>query len=291
MTRRYRAIVAYDGARYHGFQRLTGTASAPSVQGALEAALLRVSGAVTTVTGAGRTDAGVHATGQVIAFDSDWRHSEADLLRAVNASLPEDIVVQRLDVAAPDFHPRYDALSRAYVYRVYQAPVRQPLLDRTAWWVRGDPALALNSMNEAAARLVGTHDFASFGTPPRGDRGTTRRTVFESVWLDDPAPLHLEGQARLLAYRIEADAFLYRMVRSVAATLIEVGLGRLSLETFEAVFQARDRARVHHLAPAHGLTLIRVHYPSSSETTRAGRRPLEHDNDEVQDLHTHNRDS
>ncbi|MCC7208509.1 MAG: tRNA pseudouridine(38-40) synthase TruA [Anaerolineae bacterium] len=291
MTRRFRAVIAYDGARYHGFQRLTGAASAPTVQGALEAALLRVSGAATSVMGAGRTDAGVHATGQVIAFDSDWRHSDADLLRALNATLPEDIVVQRLDVAAPDFHPRYDALRRAYVYRVYQSPVRQPLLDKTAWWVRGDPALALDQMNAAAARLVGTHDFASFGTPPRGDKGTTRRTVVESVWLDEPAPLHVAGTARLLAYRIEADAFLYRMVRAVAATLIEVGRGRLALDGFEAAFQARDRAAVRHLAPAHGLTLIAVHYPSSSETTRAGRRPLEHDNDEVQDLHTHNRDS
>jgi tRNA pseudouridine38-40 synthase len=291
VTQRYCAVISYDGARYHGFQRLTGKASAPSVQEALETALFRVNGSETAVTGAGRTDAGVHATGQVIAFDSDWQHSEADLLRALNATLPEDIVVQRLERAAPDFHPRYDALSRAYVYRVYQAPVRQPLLDRTVWWVRGAPVLDMALMNQAAARLVGTHDFASLGTPPRGEKGTTRRTVFDSMWVEEHAPLHLEGVARILAYRIEADAFLYRMVRSATATLVEVGTGRLSLEAFEAVFQARDRAKVRHLAPAHGLTLIKVNYPSSSETTRAGRRPLEHDKDEVQDLHTHNRDS
>lgn len=266
---RFRAIVAYDGAGYHGFQRLSG--GAPSVQAAIEAALTRINGGPVEVIGAGRTDAGVHATGQVIAFEMSWRHTEADLLRAINATLPNDIAVQQLSRAAPGFHPRYDARSRAYCYRVYAAPQRQPLLERLAWQVRVEPDVAL--MNEAAALLIGTHDFASFGTPPRGESGTTRRTVFEARWEAEPPRFGVP----ILAFHIEADAFLYRMVRSVVGALIEVGTAHMTVQAFEAAFRAHDRARIGVLAPPHGLTLAQVSYdPVSDKTdmTDAGRRPL-----------------
>src|SRR5579872_919010 len=111
---RYRAIVAYEGFAYHGFQRLTE--DLPTIQGTLEKAIAKISGQQVTVLGAGRTDAGVHATGQVIAFDLEWRHDEDDLIRAINATLPIDIAVQRLERTRPDFHPRYDARSRTYQY-------------------------------------------------------------------------------------------------------------------------------------------------------------------------------
>ena len=161
---RYRAIVAYDGMNYHGFQRLPK--DQPSIQGALEAAIAKISGQPATVLGAGRTDAGVHATGQVIAFDLDWKHGEGDLLNAINATLPNDIAVQRLERTAPGFHPRYDAHSRTYQYFVYEAQIRQPMMARMSWWVHPPPhqRLDIDKMNWAAAKLLGIHDFASFGT-------------------------------------------------------------------------------------------------------------------------------
>lgn len=130
---RYRAVVAYDGTDYFGFQRQAG--DTPTIQGAIEAALRRVTECEITVTGAGRTDTGVHAIGQVIAFDTAWRHTTADLWRAINARLPVSIVLRSLDEAAANFHPRFDARSRAYVYTLLFAPVRQPLWQRTAWQI------------------------------------------------------------------------------------------------------------------------------------------------------------
>ncbi len=259
---RYRAVLAYDGTNYHGFQRLSG--EQPTIQGKLEAALENLSGGPVKVTGAGRTDAGVHATGQVIAFDLDWRHGEDDLLRAVNANLPNDIALQRLERTRPDFHPRYDALSRTYRYWVHPAPIRQPTLERLAWWVRGEPDI--DKMNAASAVLIGSHDFASFGTPPRGEKGTTQRRVLGAAWTREALP---DGVS-LCAYRIEADAFLYRMVRTTVAALIEVGLGRMTIDQFVEIFQARDRARIGLLAPAHGLTLVAVKYNDHGGETPAG---------------------
>jgi tRNA pseudouridine38-40 synthase len=274
---RYRAILAYDGTEYRGFQRLAG--DQPTIQGMVETAIARVSGQQVTVLGAGRTDAGVHATGQVIAFDLIWRHPDDDLLRAINATLPDDIAVQGLERAEPDFHPRFDAASRTYQYFVYEAPIRQPLMGRMSWWVRPPAYQRLNvdTMNWAAAKLLGVHDFASFGTPPQGEK--TVRQVFRSEWeIEVPT----QG-TRLISYRIEANAFLYRMVRSIVGTLVEIGLGRMSVEEFIDAFQARDRSRISRLAPAHGLTLVEVKYGGETPA----RKQQENQN-EIQDLHTHN---
>ncbi|TET54856.1 MAG: tRNA pseudouridine synthase A, partial [Anaerolineales bacterium] len=186
-ARRARAVVAYDGTNYSGFQR---QANAPSVQAALEEAIREVTGEKAGVIGAGRTDAGVHGTGQVIAFDTAWIEDEAppetdreqrcagDLQRALNAVLPADIAVRELRLAAPDFHPRYDAVSRQYRYTVYNAPVRSPLARWHSLHVMG--ALDVNAMQEAAALLVGEHDFAAFGRPPTGD--STVRRVLTAEW-------------------------------------------------------------------------------------------------------------
>lgn len=250
--------MAYDGTKYLGFQRLPE--GQPTIQGMLEWALERISGGKVTVRGAGRTDAGVHAIGQVIAFDLAWRHPDNVLMNAMNALLPKEIVVQRLERAAPDFDPRYGAARRVYEYRVYTAPVRNPVLDRIAWWV-GD-ALDLEAMNAAAALLVGAHDFASFGSPPRGERGTTRRVIYHSAW--SAAGMLLGGM--VYCYRVEANAFLYRMVRTITAGLVEVGRGRWSVAYFEAAFKACDRETMRKLAPPNGLTLVEVKYLNGGET-------------------------
>lgn len=242
---RYRATLAYDGTAYHGFQR---QANAPTVQGRVEAALECIGSRAVTLIGAGRTDAGVHATGQVIAFDLDWRHAPEALCRALNANLPPDIAVRGVQEAAPGFHPRYDARSRSYEYRLYVAPVRDPLRRWRAWHL--DRPLDVPAMQQAAHRLVGTRDFGAFGSPPQGENAV--RTVFEAHWEDGPGQEHV--------FTIVADAFLYRMVRTIVATLVEVGQGRMTPETFREVLAACERGRAAPPAPPHGLTLVAVNY-------------------------------
>lgn len=252
--RRFRAVIAYDGRDFSGFQRLA-TSGGRSVQGVLEAALTHLAHHPIRVIGAGRTDAGVHASGQVIAFDLAWRHDLAALQRAINANLPRDVCVLSLALAADDFHPRYQAVRREYAYRVYVSAVRHPLLDRAAWQVY--QPLDVARMNLSAAALIGRHDFASFGTPPLGERGTTVRTVFRSEWQADGAVYGLP----CYVYHIAADAFLYRMVRAIVGMLVAVGTAQVSHAAFLAAFAAKDRGAVKHLAAAHGLTLTAVFYP------------------------------
>ena len=247
----YRAVVAYDGTGYFGFQRQAdGT---PTLQGELESALERVTGQQVTLKAAGRTDTGVHATGQVIAFELDWRHSPEDLGRALNANLPDAVAIRSLDEAEQGFHPRFDARSRVYEYTLYAAPVRQPLLNRFAWHVPANSPLDVETMRRAASQLPGVHDFATFGQPPQGE--STVREVMSSELLATPQP---GGQ--LVRYRIEANAFLYRMVRRLVGALVRVGSGDLSLDEFEAAFRAADGTWPNQAAPAHGLCLVEVRY-------------------------------
>lgn len=252
---RYRAVVEYDGTGYAGFQRLTrrkgaGAAHAaglPSIQETLETALGRVLGAPAQAPGAGRTDAGVHARGQVVAWDADWRHGPDALLRALNATLPEDIVLREIAEAAPGFHPRFDARSRTYEYTLYVAPVR-PALGRQYAWHRWEK-LDAEALRAAAERLVGEHDFATFGQPTRGD--ITVRRVMRAEWHVRP-PYWI--------FEIEANAFLQRMARSLVGTLRAVGARELSVDGFAEALAAADRRRSGPAAPAHGLCLTRVSY-------------------------------
>jgi tRNA pseudouridine38-40 synthase len=254
---RYRAVLAYDGTAYGGFQRQAGPV--PTIQGALEAALARVTAQAVTVVGAGRTDAGVHASGQVIAFAVDWRHEVSALLRALNANLPTDIALHSLAVAEPGFHPRFSARSRTYAYRLYGRCTRHPLWDRYCWQVPAE--LDVAAMQQAARLLVGEHDFATFGQPPQGE-STVRRVMHSSVratpiWGEVPDAL---TPGSPLTYTITANAFLQRMVRSIVGTLVAVGRGAMSLEAFEAALAAADRSRAGPTAPPHGLILVSVGY-------------------------------
>jgi tRNA pseudouridine38-40 synthase len=277
---RYRAVIAYEGDAFQGFQRLRGSAAAPSVQSALELALADLAGQPVPIIAAGRTDRGVHASGQVIAFDLAWGHSERALQNALNAALPDSIAVLQLSRAADDFHPRYQAATRTYEYRIYLSNVRHPLLARYAWRVTPPCELAL--MNSAAALLIGRHDFASFGTPPLGERGTTERTVFAAEWRALPA----QHGIACAAFRITADAFLYRMVRAIVGSLVAVGQGKMSLAAFERAFQAAQRGAIRHLAPPHGLTLVEVTF-SETDTDSKREDARWSAEDEIQDLHTY----
>jgi tRNA pseudouridine38-40 synthase len=240
----FRAVIEYDGTDYHGFQFQIDRRS---VQGVLEEALNEVTGQVIRVVGAGRTDAGVHARGQVIAFRVRWRHGIADLLRAMNATLPRGVVLLSLEVAPEGFHPRYSARSRWYQYTVLNQPFRSPLSQR--WALHVSKPLDVSLMDRAAISLVGEHDFATFGKPPYGQHAVRR--VLRANWWREKAFLYFD---------IEANAFLQKMVRSLVGTLIQVGAGVLSMEEFCQRLTVRDRSLAGPTAPPHGLCLMAVSY-------------------------------
>ena len=261
-VRYYSALVAYDGTDYHGFQVQR---NASSVQGALEATLNAFTLRASRVVGAGRTDAGVHALGQVIAVRLGWAHTAADLQRAWNAHLPPAITVRCVVEAPDDFHPRFSALSRTYRYTVRNAgsedwrtlPRRSPLTDRFALF-EGRP-LDEAVMEEAARHLVGTHDFATFGQPPEPGDGTVR-TVLAARWdvTDEALGLY---PGRQLVFTITANAFLRQMVRNIVGTLLAVGRGEWRVADVANALAARRRNRSAPPAAPQGLVLEKVTYP------------------------------
>jgi tRNA pseudouridine38-40 synthase len=244
----YQAVLEYDGTDFLGFQRQR---EGRTVQGEVENALRRLGWTGRAVLGAGRTDTGVHAAGQVIAFAFDWRHGEADLLRALNANLPLDAAVTALAECPPDFHPRYSAKARRYRYTIYNRPVRAPLWARYAWQV-GSPRLDVAAMQAAGRLILGRHDFATFGDDP--DEGTnTLRTVTRAEWSAEP-------DTGRLYFDTQAEAFLYRMVRSLVGAFKRVGDGSLTVEAFSAIMESRDRAQCPTVAPPQGLCLMEILY-------------------------------
>jgi tRNA pseudouridine38-40 synthase len=246
---KYRALLAYEGTAYQGFQRQAE--GIPTIQATVEQAIQKATQQQITLAAAGRTDAGVHATGQIISFSVEWRHQSQTLLQAVNASLPGDIALQRL-VEDPDeqFHPRFSAASRMYSYTVLQTIQRQPLMRNRAWHV--NQKLDLVKMQNAAGILIGEHDFATFGLPPHGSN--TIRRIFQSEWE------HREAE---LLYRIEATAFLQHMVRRIVGMLVDVGRGWLTVSQFEDYFRRADLALSKTIAPPQGLILEAVRYPDT----------------------------
>lgn len=252
---RCRATLAYDGTAYHGFQRQAN--ASPTIQGSVEAALAEIAGRPVGVIGAGRTDAGVHATGQVIAFDLDWRHPLSDLRNALNAFLPADIAVRVVDEAAAGFHPRYNALSREYKYAIYVAPVRDPLRRWRAWHLT--QSLDDGAIAEAVRLIVGTYDFSAFGKPPQGENAV--RTVYEARW---KCPLPGEHH-----FTIRANAFLFRMVRTLVGTLVWVGQQRVTAAQFEGILSDRERGNAGPPAPPYGLVLTGVQYDDRAGDSRS----------------------
>jgi len=241
----YRATVEYDGTDFNGFQRQAQ--GERTVQETLETAIESVTQQTVTVIGAGRTDSRVHARGQVIAFEVAWAHGEEVLLRALNANLPPDVVIRDLSVAPSGFHPRFSARHRTYQYFINNHTVPSPLMRRTSWHRPRPLDLAL--MNQASALLVGEHDFATFGQPPVGDN--TVRTVYSAEW---------QREGHLMTFTIKANAFLYRMVRSLVGSLVLVGEGRWSVEQFAEVFAAADRDLAGPTAPPQGVCLVAVSF-------------------------------
>ena len=265
---RYQVTLAYDGTHFLGFQR---QGKSRTVQVVVEAALRQLGWQGKTLLAAGRTDTGVHASGQVIAFDLDWTHDLAALGRAMNANLPQDVAVQLVAVAADDFHPRFDARSRTYQYRVYCEPNRSPLHDRFAWRVW--PAAALEKLQVAASLFEGTYDFAAFGTPPRVN-GSTIRTVYRANW---------ERLSGGLLFEITANAYLYHMVRRIVFLQVLAGQGHLDLAELKLGIEAAQ-PQTPGLAPPQGLALTKVNYAASEQELNGFRIIASGEDDRGKDL-------
>jgi tRNA pseudouridine38-40 synthase len=242
---RIKAVIAYDGTDYHGFQRQSPDRE-PSIQGTLEGALSTI-GQAGVVLGAGRTDAGVHASGQVIAFDVNWRHELDNLQRALNATLPADMAVLELEQTADTFHPRYDAVSRAYRYSISNTRVRNPLTVRYALHVPQE--LDVDAMRRALAYAIGDHDFVAFGQPTVGE--STIRSLYR-------ADVIARGSS--IAIELQANGFLYRMVRRIVGTLIPIGRGEQTPEDFKEILKSGDPNRAGPAVAPNGLCLTEVNY-------------------------------
>jgi len=244
---RFRITIAYDGTDYVGWQR---QATGVSIQGLLEDALSQIEEGPVTVTGAGRTDAGVHALGQVAAFSLTRPIATDALVRALNIRLPNAVRALAAEAAPADFHPQYAARSKTYRYHIWNGDVVSPFEYRYVWHVPG--ALDLAAMGAAARMLEGRHDFAAFQSVG-SDPAQTERTVFSSL-------VHRSENPDEIAYEITGDGFLRHMVRAIAGSLVEIGRGGRRPEWIQEVIASRDRSLAGRTAPSAGLCLVRVEY-------------------------------
>ena len=246
--RNVRVLLAYDGSRFFGWQRQAGF---DSVQETIERALLGLTGSSVVVHGAGRTDTGVHAFGQVAHFHLETRLDDDRLRHALNHYLAPSISVRRLETCADDFHARFAAVKKRYLYLTATSRFRPPFAPNLCHWT-SDP-LDLRAMRIAAQPLVGRHDFSAFaGT--RSKRSNNVRTL---------RPIRFLVRRQRLGLVVGADGFLYNMVRNIAGTLLEVGRGKMAPGEVARVLASKDRRRAGPTAPAAGLYLLRVSYADS----------------------------
>jgi tRNA pseudouridine38-40 synthase len=242
---RLKLTIQYDGTEYHGWQIQPGAAT---VQGALSAALEAIEEAPVTLFGAGRTDAGVHALGQVAHVDVSKRMDPQTWARAINAHVDRDIRVTSVEEAAPDFHALRSAVGKTYAYRVWVGPFVSPFVRR--YVAHAPHEVDVERMRHAAAALVGRHDFEAFTVSDRETLTTVR----------DVRRLEIDVDGEMLTMTAEADGFLRAMVRTIAGTLLAIGDGRLPVSAVEDALRERKREFAGPTAPAAGLTLVRVDY-------------------------------
>jgi tRNA pseudouridine38-40 synthase len=246
----WKLTIEYDGTRYRGWQAQTNTER--TVQGVLLRAVREVLGADATTGGAGRTDAGVHALAQVAHVRARRKVTPGDIVRGVNDRLPHDVNVLSAEPAPPGFHARHDAVSRTYLYRISRR--RTAFEKRFVWWVRD--RLDAGAMARAALLFVGRLDFSSYCENAEGQQST--------VVVVEKSAVTEEGQE--IRYRVEASHFLWKMVRRLVGTLVEVGRGNLSEEEVSKLLDSRSAAPAKWTAPPSGLFLESVRYPASGET-------------------------
>lgn len=255
MTRRILLRVAYDGTNYHGWQLQPNAAT---IEGELNRALCALTGEEIVVTGASRTDAGVHALGNVAVFDTTSRIPAEKFSYALNQRLPEDIVIQSSKQVADDFHPRHCDCRKTYEYDILNRTFPLPAYRNTAYFLYG--TLNIEAMRRACQAFLGEHDFASFCTAGAQVQ-TTVRTIYSLEVECRPLTEANAGSAdQLLTIRVKGNGFLYNMVRIIAGTLVEVGRGHIKPEEVAGIIAAKDRAKAGPTAPARGLRLVEIEY-------------------------------
>jgi len=244
--RTLKLVIEYEGTNYRGWQVQS---KGPTIQGVIEERLKRLTGESVRLMASGRTDAGVHAVGQVAHFKTESAMDVSTILRALNSLLPSDIAIQKAEEVDPGFHARRSCQSKVYEYRILNRKLRSAFHRGYTWHI--PQKLDLEAMKVATERLIGEHDFSSFrsvGSPTR----TAVRTVIRAEW-----KRKREG---LLTFEIEASGFLKQMVRAIVGTLVEVGRGKTTPEEFLKILESRDRSKAGPTAPAHGLFLKEVRY-------------------------------
>jgi tRNA pseudouridine38-40 synthase len=243
-TALYQLKIAYDGTNFLGFQKQR---KGRTVQAEIENSLRCLGWIEKSITAAGRTDAGVHASGQVIALKIAWEHPLKELQKALNANLPNDVAVISIHGVPEGFHPRFSALSRKYIYRIYCKDQRNPLVDRFAWQVW--PVVDLKKIEKAAEVVIGKHDFVAFGKPSRDEAGTIRE-VFTAEW---------KNERNEFRFEVKANAFLYHMVRRMVFLQVRVGQGLMDITDLQKTVVGVRNIKPG-IAPACGLELAEVEY-------------------------------
>lgn len=243
---RLKLTVAYDGTDYAGWQFQPGQAT---IQGEMERAWREITGEVVRLTASGRTDAGVHALGQVVSVETASKLSPEQLQKGVNAKLPDGIVVVAAEPAGANFHATYDAVRKTYRYQIHNSRLR-PLLDRRYVWHYPFAELDIEAMRRGADAMIGRYDFACFETAG-SQRATSIRTITR---------MEVTREAERVSIQVQGDGFLYNMVRAIAGTLVEVGRGTRQPEWVAEVIASRDRRKAGPNAPALGLVLVEVEY-------------------------------
>lgn len=245
-VRRIKLIIEYEGSGFHGWQIQN---NAHTVQEEIEKAVYRITGENARIAGAGRTDAGVHALGQVAHFDTQSKIPAEKFSAALNAVLPEEVAVIYSEEAEQDFHARFSAIGKTYEYRILNRYSRSPVQAKRGWHIR-EP-LDLYSMQQAAESFKGSHDFSAFCSSGHSVL-TYTRTIFSSLWMVD---------GECLIYRVWGNGFLYNMVRIMAGTMVEVGMRKRPAQDIARLLELKDRKQAGITAPPQGLYLVKVHYP------------------------------
>lgn len=242
---RFKLVVAYDGTNYHGFAKQN---NALTIQEVLERAIESVLQKPVEIVGAGRTDAGVHAKDQCCTFDGETSIQVRNLARAINSRLPNDIVVKEVQIAADDFHPRYAAKNKTYRYQILNSDTKDPFLYKYAYFYPYH--LDIERMQEAAAYIIGEHDFKCFCSAGSGVHSTVR-IIYD---------LSIIKQDELIHIDICGNGFLYNMVRIIAGTLLKIGAHKLSVNDITTIIESKNRNLAGPTAPPEGLTMLKINY-------------------------------
>ncbi|MDF2593957.1 MAG: truA [Clostridia bacterium] len=242
---RFKLIVAYDGTNYHGFVRQK---NAITVQQVLEEAITAIVRQPVQIEGSGRTDAGVHAKGQCCIFDADTSIPVTKLIRGINSKLPRDIVIKKIEIAADDFHPRFDTKNKTYRYQILNSETNDPFICKYAYFY--PCPLDIERMQEAADYIIGEHDFKCFCSAHTTVLSTVR-TIYDLKVIKKDELIHID---------VCGNGFLYNMVRIIAGTLIQVGSNRLSPDQITAIIKSKDRRLAGPTAPPEGLTMLKIKY-------------------------------